>query len=82
MVLTIRNKWLLRIAWRRWHIALQGAIHGRMIDSQNGVHTLEDAKDYMYKRTCERIVTKYERAKHLVSLVEELYSEKMDNPID
>jgi hypothetical protein len=55
-----------------WHVAVVGAGTGFVIDKFNKVNTLEQAKEYVYKLTCDYLQSKYEASFKFIEDMEKI----------
>lgn len=60
---------------KNWHVAKRGERTGMLLGEEEGVHTLQDAKDRVHASACRRIKNKYLRAKGDIARIESCYME-------
>jgi putative IMPACT (imprinted ancient) family translation regulator len=53
-----------------WHVSRNGTGTGRVLDGYDGVTTLEQAKEYVYKSTCSYLQDKYDGSKQFIKAME------------
>ena len=55
---------------KSWHVSRNSTGTGRVIDGHDGITTLEQAKEYVYKITCSSLQNSYTESKRFVKSME------------